>query len=161
MNIFHLQLISLFFGILTLIFIYKILLSLTYKPFLSIAGVLMIAFSYAFWLFSVEAEVHMPGIFFIVSGIYFLFFQEKRSKYFISAILFSLSAAFHLTNILILFSVFLLFITRKTKMKEILIFYGVYIPFTIFQYFLFSIFSKTDLISFYKNALFGKDPFAG
>ncbi len=159
---FHLQIVSLFFGLLTLIFIYRILLSVTSKPFLSIAGVIMIAFSYSFWLFSVEAEVHMPGIFFIISGIFFLFFQEKHSKkYFISAILFSLSAGFHLTNILILVSVLLVFIARKTKMKEILIFYGVYIPFTFFQYFLFSIFSKTDLISFFKNVLFGKDIFAG
>ncbi len=159
---FHLQLISLFFGLLTLIFIYKILLSLTYRHFLSIAGVILIAFSYSFWLFSVEAEVHMPGIFFIVSGLFVLFFHERDSKrYITSAILFSLAAGFHLTNILILFSVLLIFITRRIKIKEILMFYGIYTLFTALQYFLFSILSHSDLISFFKNVLFGKDPFAG
>jgi len=158
---FHLQILSLLFGLLTLIFIYKIILYSTSKYFISIAGVLLIAFSYAFWLFSVEAEIHIPGLFFIVSGIFFLFFQDKSNKYLISAILFSLSAGFHLTNILILASVLFVFFVRKTKIKEALIFLGVYSVSIFIQYFLYSILSKTNLISFFKNVLFGKDPFAG
>ncbi|MCK4763005.1 MAG: hypothetical protein KAW12_12485 [Candidatus Aminicenantes bacterium] len=72
---YYLQLFSMFFGLPALFFIYKIFKALNISDFYKTSGVFFIAFSFLFWLFAGETEVHMPGFFFMTAGVYFLFFK--------------------------------------------------------------------------------------
>ena len=160
---FHLQIFSLLFGLFTLGVIYKILYKITDSRFFSITGVLLIAFSYGIWYYSVEAEVDMPGLFFIAAGIYLLFFKPFNTKNIVlSALLFSIAAGFHLTNGLIVLSVFFYFIYEKKSFVSILKFYLFYFFFLAIPYLFFYLSTKFDLVGEFKEQLSGsKDYFAG
>jgi hypothetical protein len=160
---YHLQLFSLVFGLLTLGVVYKILIHITGKQFFAVMGVLLTAFSWGVWYYSVEAEVDMPGLFFIMSGIYLLFFKPGNTKNLVfSALLFSIAAGFHLTNGLIVFCVLLVFIYRETPFRSMLKFLFFYFLFLSVPYFIFYLTTKVNiLVLFKKLVLGGKDIYAG
>jgi hypothetical protein len=160
---FHLQLFSLVFGLLTLGVVYKILNHITGKQFFSVMGILLMAFSWGVWYYSVEAEVDMPGLFFIVSGIYLLFFKPENTKNLVfSALLFAIAAGFHLTNGLIVFSVLLVFIYRKSPLISMSKFLSFYFLFLAVPYFIFYLVTKFNILTLLKKLVFGgKDYFAG
>ncbi|UCH93058.1 MAG: DUF2723 domain-containing protein [Candidatus Aminicenantes bacterium] len=160
---FHLQLFSLVFGLLTLGVVYKILNHITGKQFFSIIGTLLIGFSWGVWYYSVEAEVDMPGLFFIVSGIYLLFFKPENTKNLVlSALLFSIAAGFHLTNGLIIFSVLLVFIYRKRSFISMLKFLSFYFLFLAVPNFIFYLVTKFNILTLFKKMMLGgEDYFAG
>ncbi len=160
---FHLQLFSLVFGLLTLGVVYKILNHITGKQFFSIMGTILMAFSWGVWYYSVEAEVHMPGLFFIISGIYLLFFKPGNTKNLVlSALLFSIAAGFHLTNGLIVFSVLLVFIYRESPFMSMLKFLSFYFLFLAVPYFIFYLTTKYNILNLFKKLVFGgKDSYAG
>ncbi len=159
---FHLQLMSLFFGILTLVFIYKIFKSCQVEDFYRILGIFVLAFSFLFWFLSIETEVHMPGFFFMVSGLYFLFFKESNLRNtIISALLLSLSAGFHLTNGLILFSAAAFFVCTRVKIKRALQFYSFYGLFLALPYLWLKLTTGIDLVSWARDTLVGKSAFTG
>lgn len=160
---YHLQLFSLVFGLLTLGVVYKILSHITGKQFFALMGVVLLAFSWGMWYYSVQAEVHMPGLFFIISGIYLLFFKPVNTKNLVlSALLLSLAAGFHLTNGLIVFSVLLVFIYRKSPFMSMLKFLFFYFLFLAVPYFIFYLTTKYNILTFFKKlVLGGKDAYAG
>lgn len=160
---YHLQLFSLVFGLLTLGVVYKILNHITGKQFFALMGVVLMAFSWGIWYYSVEAEVHMPGLFFIISGIYLLFFKPVNTNNLVlSALLFSFAAGFHLTNGLIVFSVLLVFIYRKSPFLSMLKFLFFYFLFLAVPYFIFYLTTNYNILVLFKKLVFGgKDVYAG
>jgi len=162
---FHLQLSSFIFGLLTLFFSYKILSKITVSRFYQVSGVLLAALSYCLWYYSVEAEVHMPGLFFITAGFYLLFYKEGNpfalSRILLTVICFVAAAGFHLTNGLIVFSIFFIFIIEKQKFSNIFKFYALYSFFLAVGLVFFGWLIKLNLLKFYLNQLKGNDPLAG
>jgi hypothetical protein len=160
---FHLQLFSLLFAVLTLGVTYKILMHITGKRFFALAGMLLIAFSWGPWYYAVEAEVDLPGLFFIIAGIYFLLFKPVNTKNLVlSALLFSFAAGFHLTNGLIIFSVLAVFIYEKRSFFSVLKFLLVYFLFMAVPYFIFYMVTKFNILTLFKKMLLGgADYYAG
>ncbi|MCU0289123.1 MAG: hypothetical protein MUF15_22360 [Acidobacteria bacterium] len=164
---FHLQLFSLCFGLLTLWLAYKMLrkISGTGQYLFSIGGMVLAAFAYIVWYYSVEAEVHMAGLFFVTAGMYLLFFKQgdslKLSRMVGACICFTLAVGFHLTNGLIAFSVLLIFILGKKPAGKIFRFFVIYGLFLLTAFMFFILVTKIDLLNFYKNELLGMDVQAG
>ena len=159
---FHLQMLSLLFAVLSLIFIYKILKAIKIPVFYQYSGIFLIAFSNLFWIQAVEAEVHMAGLFFIISGIYFLWFKDDSPKNLvISALLLSLSTGFHLINGLITISVLAAFIVRKVKFKRIFHFYLLYTLFFSLPYIFLKITARIPLLATARDILIGKGKLTG
>jgi len=95
---------SLFFGLLTLIFLYLILLELEIPFFLALGSTLFLAFNLTFWRQSLVAEVYTLNSFFLALIVFFLtrWFKSGNDRFFFLALLFcGLSLAHHLTIILI------------------------------------------------------------
>ncbi len=119
LEFFHLQLFSMFFGVATLVLIERLLKKLGLDLLLRLAGVAMVAFSYAFWLFAVDAEVHIPGLFFTMAGMYLLLFRQERFPPLAgAAFCFAMAAGFHLTNVLIVVTVFLYLLARRAPWRS-------------------------------------------
>jgi len=159
---YHLQLLSLFMGLATLAVIYRIFKSLKLSFFYRLSGLFMIAFSFLFWYFSIETEVHMPGFFFMTLGIYYLFFKPGNWLYWaMAALMFAFSAGFHLTNGLITVSILLFFIYTRTPFKRIVIFYSLYGFFMAIPYLLLVLTTRINLLTWAKDTLLGKSVFTG
>lgn len=162
---FHLQLFSLAFGLLLLWMGYKILKQLTEEHFFIFAGVLLLASSYGIWYYSVEAEVHMPGLFFTAMGIYLLFFKNSDNPTWLniitSALSFALAAGFHLTNGLGAIAAFLILLFRRYPFKKIMGFCVAYGFFLILELMTFAFMTSINLIHVYKEELAGRDALAG
>ena len=159
---FHLQLFSLVFALLTLIMSYRILKKIIPDRFFPVLGVWAIALSSVFWIYAVEAEVHMAGLFFIVAGIYLLFFNPPTFKNIVLSSLFlALSSGFHLTNGLIGFSVLFYFIHERRSLASILQYYFFYALFIAVPYLIYALFSHQDLVRHFLNILFGENMFSG
>lgn len=159
---YHLQLLSLFSGLIALAFIYYILKALAIDKFFRLAGFFLIAFSYLFWFLSVEVEVHMPGFCCLVAGIYFLFFRSLEFKHILPAALcFSLAAGFHLSNGAIVFSLLLFFLYRRVQWKKILQFYSFYALFLLLPYGWLTLVTRIDLVAWVKDILQGRSIFTG
>ncbi len=164
---FHLQLFSLCFGLLTLWVTYKIIKQITGpdQRFLQIAGMALAAFVYGSWYYSVEAEVHMAGLFFVAAGMYLLFFKpgdrDKLTRTVAASICFVLAAGFHLTNGLIAVAVLFVFILEKKSIGKIFRFFAFYGVFLLLELSIFTLASKINLVDFYKNQLQGNDILAG
>lgn len=173
MEYFHLQLFSLLFGLLTLWVVYKIILSLTGQRFAAVVGPAIIAFSYGHWYYSVEAEVHMPGVFFAVLGMYLLFFKpgkgEGVARELGAALCFALSAAFHLTNGLAAAAVGMIFFIERGGAApppswgrgKPLRFFFIYLVFLAGMMGVFVLVTGTNLFQVYREQLFGADAMAG
>ncbi|MCP4153457.1 MAG: hypothetical protein GY757_37365, partial [bacterium] len=169
---FHLQLFSLVFALMTLWVLYKILVGIIREEthFYAICGVLLAAFSYGFWYYSVEAEMDMPGLFFIVTGVYFLWFKKKNWKNnLLAALMFSAAAGFHLINGLIVVSVLLLTLhnwVREQKAFFTTIYGGFYIYYLLFlagSYFVYYLAAGVNIIDSFKSFLLGSgvDSYSG
>lgn len=164
---FHLQLFSLCFGLLTLWVSYKIIKQMTDQPWFHFVGTAFIAFIYGIWYYSVEAEVHMAGLFFVASGVYLLFFKPgspvSLKRMALASFSFALAAGFHLTNGLIALSVLIIFIIEKKTFKKIVQFFSFYLLFLLLMLMgsVSALTGKLNLLSFYKDQLFGKDVLAG
>jgi hypothetical protein len=161
---FFLQMLSLLFGLLSLILVYKIVDRLTpaldfyYKA----AAILLIAFSSVFWYYATEAEVHMPGLFFILAGVYCLLSSRNRWwRLILSALFFALSAGFHLTNGLICLSAFLFLIYRRSGVKKIILFIASYALFLLVPLWALSRSAGIALPQWAREVLFGANPFSG
>ncbi|MCP5104814.1 MAG: DUF2723 domain-containing protein [bacterium] len=175
MEYFHLQLFSLCFGLLTLWLTYLIIKKLTDRKFFQISGIALAAFCYGTWYYSVEAEVHMAGLFFVTAGVYLLFFYNKKffggpgggfskkppGRTILAALCFALAAGFHLTNGLIVFSVLLIFIMDKEPFAKIFRFFLFYALFLLAELSFFALVWKINLFDFYRNQLMGQDVLAG
>jgi hypothetical protein len=123
----------------------------------------LIAFSWGVWYYSVEAEVDMPGLFFIVLGIYWLLFKPESTKTTVLVAFFlSVAAGFHLTNGLIILSVCLVLIIRKRSLISISKLLSFYFIFLAVPYFIFYLVTKFNILNLFKNMVFGgKDYYAG
>ncbi|MFC2155585.1 hypothetical protein ACFLRB_03720 [Acidobacteriota bacterium] len=162
---FHLQMFSFFFGLLTLVFCYKIVRKAVEPVVFQYMGIILIAFSYGFWYYSVEAEVHIAALFFVTAGFYYTFFKFdtplKLHQVVLSALCFSLAAGFHLTNGLIAVSVCLIFLIEKRTFIRIFQFLSFYFLFFFTIASIFFIFHKANPVDLFKNQLFGKDLLTG
>lgn len=166
---FHLQLFSLVFGILTLWISYKILAALlpeaSPRRWILPAGTAMLAATYGIWYYSVEAEVHIPGLFFVAAGIYLMFFKKGEAdsiaRQLAAAACLTAAAGFHLTNGLIAFSVLGVFLVRKKSFGIIFRFFSFYAGFWIVGLAMLAWGSGMDLLNHFKNQLMGSDPMAG
>ena len=161
---FHLQVFSLCFGLLTLLVSYKIIKELTEDKFYHFAGMVFIAFTYGIWYYSVEAEVHMAGLFFVAAGVYLLFFKrgdENLHRTLCAAFCFAMAAGFHLTNGLIAVSVLLIFIIEKKRFKTMVRFFSFYGLFLAVMLAVFVLICKVNLFAFFKNQFFVGDALAG
>jgi len=104
----------------------------------------------------------MAGLFFIILGIYNLFFKPTDLKHVVlTALLFSLAAGFHLTNGLIVFTVLLFFIYEKKPWSLVLKFSLFYLIFLAIPYFIYFLFTRINLFEHFENILFGKNIFTG
>jgi len=65
-TVFALQLFSIIFALLSLILFYFIIKSIFKKNYLAFLIIPLLAFSYNFWLFSIEAEVYIMSNFFLM-----------------------------------------------------------------------------------------------
>jgi hypothetical protein len=162
---FHLQLFSLLFGLLALWVSYKLIAKMTEHSFIPLIGTALTAFSFAVWYYSVEAEVHMPGVFFIAAGMFLLFFKpadsDKWHHLLWPALCFAMAAAFHLANGLIAFSVLLIFLIERVPFKKIVRFFSFYAVSVISVLALLALTSKQNLLAHYKSQVLGSDTLAG
>lgn len=162
---FHLQLFSLCFGLLTLWVSYKIITKVTDRQFFHFAGMVLIACCYGIWYYSVEAEVHMAGLFFITLGVYLLFFKPGPSDTFYrilaASFCFAVAAGFHLANGLIVVSVLLIFIIERKSFAKIFQFFSSYFLFLLVEMVVFVLITKVNLWAHFKNVFWGKDLLAG
>lgn len=159
---FHLQLFSLVFGLMTLMISYRIMKKIIPDRFFPVLGIWIMALSSGFWIYAVEAEVHMAGLFFVVAGIYLLFFNPPTMKNIVlSSLLLALSTGFHLTNGLICFSVLFYFIHERRTMVSILQYYLFYGLFFVVPFLIYAVFSHQNLVKHFFNILFGENMFSG
>jgi hypothetical protein len=160
---FFLQMLSLIFGLLSLILVYKIVDRLTpaLEFYYKAAVILLIAFSSVFWYYATEAEVHMPGLFFILAGVYCLLSSGNRWRLILSALFFALSAGFHLTNGLICLSALLFLVYRRCGVKKIILFSASYALFLLVPLWGLSRAAGIALPQWAREVLFGANPFSG
>jgi len=162
LEFFHLQLFSMFFGIATLMLVERMLKKLDLNPLMRLIGVSTVAFSYAFWQFSVDAEVHIPGVFFVTAGLYLLISREPRTRQLIgAAFCFSVAAGFHLTNLLIAVTVFFYFLFKRLSWKRFAQFYLAWAGFMLALYGAYAALAHKPVLRILTNMLFGSDMYSG
>lgn len=162
LEFFHLQMFSLFFGTATLLLVERTLKKLGQALVLRLIGVSLVAFSYAFWLFAVDAEVHMPGLFFTVAGMYLLVFLGTRPAPLVgAAFCFAAAAGFHLTNVLICATVCLVLLCRRAPWRRYAEFYLSYAGFMLLMYGAYAALAQQPVLGVMRNVLFGADRYSG
>lgn len=162
LEFFHLQLFSLFFSLLTLALIERMLKRLNVTMILRLLGTAAVAFSYAFWFYAVDAEVHMAGIFFTVAGLFLLVFRETKASSLVwAALCFSLASGFHLTNILIAGTVFFYLLYNRVPWHRYGQFYLAYGTFIILLYSVYAAISQKPVLRIFYNVFFGTDIYSG
>lgn len=116
------NLLSAFFGALTVSLICLITMRMTRRPLASLAGALYLAFSYVFWSQSVITEVYTFNAFFLALLIYLLLLWGERTQLerenhrllYAIALLYGLSLAHHRLMLLV-FPALLLFIWQVNR----------------------------------------------
>jgi hypothetical protein len=162
LEFFHLQLFSMLFGLATLLVIERMLNKLGLPLWLRMLGVVALAFSIAFWQFSVDAEVHMPGVFFVAAGLYILLFRPARLVPLAGAALcFVLAAGFHLTNGLIVATVFFYLLSKRAPWRSFAQFYISYAGFLLILYGAYSFLIRQSVPKLLITMLFGADVYSG
>jgi hypothetical protein len=162
LEFFHLQLFSMFFGVLTLVLVERMLKKINLAPTLRLIGVAAVAFSYAFWLYAVDAEVHMAGVFFTVAGLYLLISRESRVFSLVwAALCFALAAGFHLTNILIVGTVFFYLLEKRSPWRRYTQFILAYFSFVLILYGTYAAISHKPVHRILYNVFFGSDIYSG
>ena len=151
-----------FFSVATLFWVERILKKLGADMLLRLAGVAMVAFSYAFWLFSVDAEVHIPGLFFTTAGMYLLLFGKTRTWPLSGAALcFVAAAGFHLTNGLMVVTVFFYLLASRTPWRNFAGFYFAYFSFLALLYGAFAVVSHKPVLTVLYSVFFGPNIYTG
>ena len=162
LEFFHLQLFSMFFAIMTLALIGRMLKKLNLTLTMRLIGVATVAFSYAFWLYAVDAEVHIPGVFFVVAGLYLLIFRETKAYSLVGAALcFALAAGFHLTNMLIAGTVFFYLLAKRVSWRRHMQFFLAYLFFMLILYGVFAVIAHKPVHTILYNVFFGSDIYSG
>ncbi len=128
-----LQLFNTFLSILTLFIVFKILKIITNSKVLTFFGTLSLGFSFNFWYYATDSEVHMLSCFFVSIVVYYFFKgEEKRALFFSSLSIFS-----HILNTFLFVAFSMNFLIRK-KIKEIA--YSLIIPLTAYAIFFIYVF---------------------
>jgi hypothetical protein len=162
LEFFHLQLFSMFFSVMTLVLIERMLKKLNLTFIMRLIGVTAVAFSYAFWLYALDAEVHMAGVFFVAAGLYLLIFRETRAYSLVwAALCLALASGFHLTNILIAGTVFCYFIENRAPWRRYLQFFLAYLSFMLILYGGYAAISHKPVHRILYNVFFGSDIYSG
>jgi len=162
LEFFHLQLFSMFFGIATLFLVERMMKKLGMDLLLRLAGVSLVAFSYAFWLFSVDAEIHIPGLFFTAAGMYLLLCYRDRTWPLLGAALcFAAAAAFHLTNGLIVVTVFLYLLAERAPWRRFAQFCLAYAASLLPMYAAYALLSGKSILTMLYAGLAGNDAYSG
>jgi hypothetical protein len=162
LEFFHLQLFSMFFGVMTLALIERMLKKLNLTLALRLTGVAAVAFSYAFWLYAVDAEVHMAGVFFVVAGINLLVFRETSARSLVwAAMCFALATGFHLTNILISGTAFFYLLEKRMPWRRHMQFFSAYLSFMLVLYGIYAAISLKPIHRILYNVFFGSDIYSG
>ncbi len=162
LEFFHLQLFSMFFAMATLFLLERMLKKLGLDLLLRLAGVAMVAFSYAFWLFAVDAEVHVPGLFFTTAGMNLLLFRPTKFPALAgTALCFALAAGFHLTNGLIVVTVFLYLLARRAPWRSFAQFYSIFFSSLALLYGIFAVLAHKPFLTLLYNVFFGANAYSG
>ncbi|MBP7653658.1 hypothetical protein KA977_09565, partial [Candidatus Dependentiae bacterium] len=149
------QILSLIFAVYS-IYLFSLIMRILIKDiFFIICSVFYFTFSYWFWYYSMDAELHIPNIFFMLLSInlYIKLYREPSVKYVIySAVINSFLIIFHQTN-LIIFSITLLFnLEYFSDKKKVLVIWVIsflmitIIPYIIIPHYFLGISSTSDLI---------------
>ncbi|MCX6557039.1 MAG: DUF2723 domain-containing protein [Candidatus Aminicenantes bacterium] len=162
LEFFHLQLFSMFFGVLTLVLVERMLKKINLSAALRLIGVSAVAFSYSFWLYAIDAEVHMPGVFFALAGLYLLVFHDHKTVAFpLAALCFVLSAGFHLTNVLIVASAFFYLLQKRTPWRRQLQFLLACLSFGLIFYGAYAALARKPVLRIIYNIFFGPNVYSG
>ncbi len=162
LEFFHLQLFSMSFGVATLFLVERLLKRLGLDLSLRLIGVSVVAFTHAFWLFSVDAEVHVPGIFFITTGMYMLLFRPARSLSLAGAALcFAAAAGFHITNGLIIVTAFFLLLVKRVPWRSFAKFYFAFFSFMALLYGIYAAMSQKPVLTTLYNVFFSPNAYSG
>ncbi len=162
LEFFHLQLFSMFFGVFTLVLVERMLKKINLSSVLRFVGVASVAFSYSFWLFALDAEVHMAGVFFTVAGLYLLIFRRTGTGTLVwAALCFVLAAGFHLTNILIAATVFFYLLEKRLPWRRYAQFFLAYLSFQLLLYGVYTAISHKPIHRILYNIFFGSDIYSG
>ena len=124
-TIFALELMSTLFGLFGLILFLSLLKKLGHPPMIRFFFLLVLAFSFGYYLFSLEAEVYIISCFFLTATfLSFITALEKKSAplLLLAGILFGLSVLAHITNFLLLPAC--LYLLKKREPKSYLCFIG-------------------------------------
>jgi len=162
LEFFHLQMFSLFFGAATLLLVERMLKKIGLNLWLRLASVAMVAFSYAFWLLSVDAEVHIPGLFFTMAGMYLLVFRKATTWPLAGAVFcFAAASGFHLTNGLIVVTVFFYLLATRASWRSFARFHLVYFSFMTLLYTAYASLSRKPVLTILYNVFFGPNAYTG
>lgn len=162
LEFFHLQLFSLLFAVLSLWLAERSLKRIGLAPVLRLLAVAAIAFSNSFWLHAVDAEVHMPGVFFALAGLFLLVFHDRHALTPTAAALcFALAAGFHLTNILIVAGAFLYLLQKRTPWRRLAHFLAAFFCFGLSLYLAYALLAHKPVLRTFYNIFFGADLYSG
>ncbi len=162
LEFFHLQLFSMFFSVATLFLVERLLKKLAVDTLLRAAGVAMVAFSYAFWLFSVDAEVHIPGFFFTMAGMCILASRRMTALALAgAACCFAIAAGFHLTNMLAVIAALLFLLVQRTPWKQLAKFCAIYAAVLLVMFGAYSLLSGKSVLAIVRIGLAGNDAYSG
>lgn len=162
LEFFHLQLISLLFGAATLALAGRLLRRLGLDLPRRLAGMAVIAFSHAFWLFSVDAEAHIPGLFFAMAGMSLLPSREgKPLPLALAAACFAVAAGFHLTNALAVIAALACLLARRVPWKRLACFAALCAAGLLLMYGSYFLLSGTPVLRVFHDTLFGADRYSG
>lgn len=162
LEFFHLQMISLFFAAASLVLIERLLKKLNVDLVLRLAGVALVAFSHAFWLYAVDAEVHLPGFFFAALGMFLLLNSGNGfMKQAAAALCLAVAAAFHLTNVLAFAAALLFLLVQRLSWKRILPFAAAYAAVGMLLFGGYSLLAGKPLLPILQAGMSGIDPYSG
>ncbi len=160
LEFFHLQLFSMFFSLATLLLVERVLKKAGMGLWLRLAGVAAVAFSHAFWLYSVDAEVHIPGLCFTLAGIYLLVFRKGTAAALAgTALCFAFAAGFHLTNGLVVGTGVLYLLAGRASWRQVANFLAAFFAFLALLYGGYAALSGRPVLSTLANVLAGPGAF--
>ena len=162
LEFFHLQMFSLAFAVMTLAVVWRWLKKIGLDWGLRLLGVGAVAFCHVFWFYAVDAEGHVPGLFFVTAGLYLLIpGKPQAGKLIGAAFCFAAAAGFHLTNLLIAATVFLYFILLRLPWKRFVQFYLALGGFVLAMYGAYAALARRPVLPILANMLFGSDAYSG
>jgi hypothetical protein len=162
LEFFHLQLFSLTFAVMTLGVIWRLLKKIGLAWGLRLLGVGAVAFCHAFWFYAVDAEGHIPGLFFVAAGLCLIVPGEpKTGKLIGAAFCFAAAGGFHLTNLLVAASVIFYFIALRLPWKRFVQFTLALAGFVLAMYGAYAALAHRPVLPILANMLVGSDAYSG